>query len=46
MEEKPEFGDDLNICVMKLLPKVSTLPSFVVIAVDLTLVMSSKGYTV
>ena len=46
MGEKPEFGDDLNICVLKLLPEVSTLPSSVVIAIDLTLVKSSKGYIV
>ena len=31
-KEKKEVGDDFNICVLNLLPEVSTLPSLLAIS--------------
>ena len=30
--DKQEFGDDLSVCVLNLLPEVRTLPSLVTIS--------------
>ena len=43
-EKEQELGDDLSVCIMNILPKVSSLPSL--LAINLTKMEIKKFQTV